>query len=122
RYFPVQRHDFRLTFGDGARLVEYDGIQLLGKLKAFSVLDEDALLGPLADTHHDGGRSSQSERARAGNNQHGDQRQQAMGKSFLTIENHPQRSEEHTSELQSRENLVCRLLLEKKIKNYLVKT
>src|SRR5690606_2580084 len=26
-----------------------------------------------------------------------------------------QRSEEHTSELQSRENLVCRLLLEKKI-------
>src|SRR5690606_40518623 len=27
---------------------------------------------------------------------------------------HDQRSEEHTSELQSRENLVCRLLLEKK--------
>src|SRR5690606_7538678 len=26
---------------------------------------------------------------------------------------HPVRSEEHTSELQSRENLVCRLLLEK---------
>src|SRR6266511_259323 len=29
----------------------------------------------------------------------------------------PARSEEHTSELQSRENLVCRLLLEKKKKN-----
>src|SRR5690606_40666570 len=28
----------------------------------------------------------------------------------------PNRSEEHTSELQSRENLVCRLLLEKKKK------
>src|SRR5690606_42062134 len=28
--------------------------------------------------------------------------------------NVPSRSEEHTSELQSRENLVCRLLLEKK--------
>src|SRR5690606_41684427 len=28
-----------------------------------------------------------------------------------------QRSEEHTSELQSRENLVCRLLLEKKTNN-----
>src|SRR5690606_41140086 len=27
---------------------------------------------------------------------------------------HDERSEEHTSELQSRENLVCRLLLEKK--------
>src|SRR5215475_15057802 len=29
----------------------------------------------------------------------------------------PARSEEHTSELQSRENIVCRLLLEKKKKN-----
>src|SRR5690606_42075362 len=31
----------------------------------------------------------------------------------------PIRSEEHTSELQSRENLVCRLLLEKKKKSQL---
>src|SRR5690606_40984575 len=31
---------------------------------------------------------------------------------YSTTQNH--RSEEHTSELQSRENLVCRLLLEKK--------
>src|SRR5271165_6683440 len=30
----------------------------------------------------------------------------------------PRRSEEHTSELQSRENLVCRLLLEKKKDRY----
>src|SRR2546430_12684666 len=30
------------------------------------------------------------------------------------------RSEEHTSELQSQSNLVCRLLLEKKKKNYRV--
>src|SRR2546430_3015654 len=30
---------------------------------------------------------------------------------------HPARSEEHTSELQSQSNLVCRLLLEKKKKN-----
>src|SRR5207302_10536890 len=30
------------------------------------------------------------------------------------------RSEEHTSELQSRENLVCRLLLEKKNVNYII--
>src|SRR5690606_6116535 len=33
------------------------------------------------------------------------------------LEQHGVRSEEHTSELQSRENLVCRLLLEKKKKN-----
>src|SRR5438874_10365723 len=30
------------------------------------------------------------------------------------LPNHPTRSEEHTSELQSRRDLVCRLLLEKK--------
>src|SRR5688572_30914652 len=33
------------------------------------------------------------------------------------IERHHQRSEEHTSELQSQSNLVCRLLLEKKKKD-----
>src|SRR3712207_7645387 len=32
---------------------------------------------------------------------------------------HPRRSEEHTSELQSRQYLVCRLLLEKK-KNHII--
>src|SRR5690606_40574755 len=32
----------------------------------------------------------------------------------LVMDDHYGRSEEHTSELQSRENLVCRLLLEKK--------
>src|SRR5690606_20475536 len=33
---------------------------------------------------------------------------------YADLRNVPARSEEHTSELQSRENLVCRLLLEKK--------
>src|SRR5436309_6539202 len=37
--------------------------------------------------------------------------QGTMGKLIEAVES---RSEEHTSELQSRENLVCRLLLEKK--------
>src|SRR2546427_9601740 len=35
----------------------------------------------------------------------------------LTCSRSPARSEEHTSELQSQSNLVCRLLLEKKKKN-----
>src|SRR2546430_12749469 len=34
-----------------------------------------------------------------------------------TYHDHSSRSEEHTSELQSQSNLVCRLLLEKKKKN-----
>src|SRR5699024_12493300 len=36
------------------------------------------------------------------------------GGSFTAARNYPDRSEEHTSELQSRFDLVCRLLLEKK--------
>src|SRR2546430_9705380 len=36
----------------------------------------------------------------------------------LPLVQDPPRSEEHTSELQSQSNLVCRLLLEKKKKNY----
>src|SRR5690606_40816261 len=35
---------------------------------------------------------------------------------FAVVTDGKRRSEEHTSELQSRENLVCRLLLEKKKK------
>src|SRR2546427_6257073 len=47
------------------------------------------------------------------------QQQNADAASFHRLESptrSPQRSEEHTSELQSQSNLVCRLLLEKKKK------
>src|SRR3989475_8734524 len=40
----------------------------------------------------------------------------AIATSLAAQEFHPPRSEEHTSELQSQSNLVCRLLLEKKKK------
>src|SRR5699024_11301111 len=39
---------------------------------------------------------------------------------FIVIESIAHRSEEHTSELQSRFDLVCRLLLEKKKKNHTI--
>src|SRR5690606_39865966 len=39
-----------------------------------------------------------------------------LASQFLQEHDYGDRSEEHTSELQSRENLVCRLLLEKKKK------
>src|SRR5260370_15929081 len=50
--------------------------------------------------------------------EHSDGRAQehAPGKRPALIERAPERSEEHTSELQSHLNLVCRLLLEKKKK------
>src|SRR5690554_7389163 len=41
----------------------------------------------------------------------------ALDKLLILHADHEQRSEEHTSELQSRPHLVCRLLLEKKKKN-----
>src|SRR5471032_3463582 len=42
----------------------------------------------------------------------------SMGTVTLAIPPHHPRSEEHTSELQSHHDLVCRLLLEKKKKHY----
>src|SRR3712207_7137563 len=54
-----------------------------------------------------------------------DERQEVQQESVDEVDDQPQptgqsgRSEEHTSELQSRQYLVCRLLLEKKKKNQL---
>src|SRR5690606_40744148 len=44
----------------------------------------------------------------------GDRQPQGVGRQHEDVLGFEVRSEEHTSELQSRENLVCRLLLEKK--------
>src|SRR3712207_9310257 len=41
-----------------------------------------------------------------------------VGPGDALLDDVPERSEEHTSELQSRQYLVCRLLLEKKKTNY----
>src|ERR1035437_10452139 len=43
-------------------------------------------------------------------------RRSCSGITIISAEDHGVRSEEHTSELQSRQNRVCRLLLEKKKK------
>src|SRR3712207_7405580 len=45
-------------------------------------------------------------------------RREVVGLAVRTL--HPARSEEHTSELQSRQYLVCRLLLEKKKNNQFI--
>src|SRR2546430_16132574 len=43
-----------------------------------------------------------------------------LGQAGLALRPWRERSEEHTSELQSQSNLVCRLLLEKKKKNTII--
>src|SRR5438034_3866164 len=56
--------------------------------------------------------------------QHGLQRrihEQRMSAHHACLDDIPVRSEEHTSELQSHSDLVCRLLLEKKKKNKTIK-
>src|SRR5688572_31822913 len=49
-----------------------------------------------------------------------DARVEPLGAGVQVQQTHLLRSEEHTSELQSQSNLVCRLLLEKKKKNKLI--
>src|SRR3712207_7510341 len=61
-------------------------------------------------SHHDG--------FRIGNLHHAVEFESQMLLSF-DVEHHSARSEEHTSELQSRQYLVCRLLLEKKKKKHI---
>src|SRR5690606_40150495 len=59
-------------------------------------------------------RQGQKENAHRAGNRTAQQGQQAHGEGNVRGGGNGPRSEEHTSELQSRENLVCRLLLEKK--------
>src|SRR5690606_41975851 len=78
----------------GEEVADHRIVGLLGK----EVVDGGEALGALAVPHHDPGIGfDDAERGAVG-----------------------LRSEEHTSELQSRENLVCRLLLEKKKKNIIL--
>src|SRR3712207_8730671 len=53
-------------------------------------------------------------RARAGAARAAAMQADHVGQDAALVEEHQPRSEEHTSELQSRQYLVCRLLLEKK--------
>src|SRR5690606_40058095 len=68
----------------------------------------DRLSAPSTGRHR-GRRSSMPRSVRPSNSN-----LEAMKSLSATSTASPLRSEEHTSELQSRENLVCRLLLEKK--------
>ena len=64
-----ERH---LAGGDGAGLVEHDGVDLPGRLEHLGALDEDAELRAAAGADQQRGRRGQPERARAGDDQHGD--------------------------------------------------
>src|SRR5690606_31596425 len=59
---------------EGAGLVENDDLHVLQGLNGFSGADQDAVFGAHAATHHQGRRGGETERARAGDHEHGDNR------------------------------------------------
>src|SRR3712207_6996232 len=64
--------------------------------------------------HHLGGAEVREQQGRAVGAAVGRQAPVVLGQGAARAEDERQRSEEHTSELQSRQYFVCRLLLEKK--------
>src|SRR5207247_9562223 len=78
---------------------------------AFAKLDEHHLLGRMR-----GPRDREGHRQVELDDTHGHVHAGTPSRSARAIRSAKQRSEEHTSELQSRVDLVCRLLLEKKNK------
>src|SRR3712207_8974473 len=99
--------NYYLTFGDtiGSRtLVKKYGIEL-SSATIRNVMADLEDMGFIGKTHTSSGRIPTDKGYRYYLNE------------LLKVERLSQRSEEHTSELQSRQYLVCRLLLEKKKKN-----
>src|SRR5206468_7034746 len=102
-------HDHRGNQAADARGKMYD--EAAGEIQHTHVAEESAAPHPVRERHidehepadgeHEIGREPHPVRYRARHQRHRDDRKR-------------HRSEEHTSELQSRSDLVCRLLLEKK--------
>ncbi len=70
--------DLRLALGQGAGLVDHQGVDLLHALQRFGVLDQDAGAGAAPDADHDRHRCRQAERARAGDDEHADRSDQRI--------------------------------------------
>ena len=62
----------RPALGDRAGLVEHDRAHGVSGLERGAVADEHTVLGAFAGAYHDGRRGGQAQRARAGDDQHGD--------------------------------------------------
>ena len=72
--------DGGLAAGQRAGLVEHDRRSMRRRLlERLAAADQDAVLGGLAGADHDRGRRRQAERARAGDDQHGDRGADAPG-------------------------------------------
>ena len=81
--------DFRLAFGERAGLVDHQRVDLLHALERLGVLDQHAGLRAAPDADHDRHRRRKAERARAGDDQHRDGRDQRIGEARLRAEDRP---------------------------------
>ena len=95
RYSPMgqQVGDPGLPLGDGAGFIKNHSGDMAGKLQGLGVLKEDAVLGPLAGAHHDGGGGGKAQGAGAGDNQHRDKHPQ--GEARLLARQQPQEGGYH---------------------------
>ena len=75
--------DLRLAFGQRAGLVDDERVDLLHALQRFGVLDQHAGLRAAADADHDRHRRGEAERTGAGDDEHGDGGDQAVGEARL---------------------------------------
>ena len=81
--------DGRLAFRQGAGLVDHQRIDLLHMLQRFGVLDQDAGLRAAADADHDRHRRREAKRAGAGDDQHRDRGDKAVGEARLRTPDRP---------------------------------
>ena len=62
----------RLALGEGAGFVQHHRVHRLNGFQRLPAFDQDAVLGPLAGAHHDGGGGGQPQGTGAGDDQHRD--------------------------------------------------
>ena len=86
---PSSIAHLRMAFGQCARLVEHHSIDLLCYLQTLGILDEDAILGSLADAYHDSSGRGQAQGTRTSNDKHRHHSQEAMGKAIVGCQQVP---------------------------------
>ena len=83
------RHDvgqLRLTLGNGAGLVEHNGVEAHRRLQCIARADQDAIFGAFADADGERGRCCQPQGTRAGDNQRGDHDDDGVDRARLGAE------------------------------------
>ena len=79
----------RPTFGERAGLVDNDRVDFLHALEGFCILDQDAGLSATTDADHDRHRRGKPKRARTGDDENGDCRDETEGQARLRPPDRP---------------------------------